>query len=613
MHRRLLLNLAVAACATACAAPSPRTPASPAPAVAPAASAAGEEGLPAPTTEAGRALRRAQDAVWEKTLADSLYLRLQYGLPIDHLVDVSFERAQADAAFAQGILDRLDGIDAGELDGEEKLSLEILRRQERFAVDGLEFFWLTSPVTPYASPLPLVHRVFTEFRFRGDDDAGRYLDLLDRYVALIGQVEDRLRRQAEQGIVLPRAEIALIGPMVKSWIREPGKSLFTVAAPRLAALSPAAAADLDRRVAAAVGERIDPALAHLADYLQGDYLGQAPEAVGLWQYPGGDRYYRYLVRFYTTLDVTPEQVHATGVAEVARLEERMAAIRAQLGFSGSKEEFNRSLREDPRFLPASAEAIGERLRRDVAEIEPRIGRLFSTVPKAAYDVARLDPSLEGAMTYGYYRPPTEADPRGLYFYNGSKPEERSLIWSKALIYHELIPGHHFQIALQHENRSLHPLRREGFYAAFTEGWAEYAAGLGEELGVYSDPYDLYGRCAQEIFLAERLVVDTGMNDMHWSRQQAIDAMREHTLESDVQIATETLRYAVDLPGQALAYKMGSLTIQRLRRQAEEALGDRFDVREFHRVVLDSGAMPLTVLEEKVDAWVTRVKAAPAGG
>jgi uncharacterized protein (DUF885 family) len=241
-----------------------------------------------------------------------------------------------------------------------------------------------------------------------------------------------------------------------------------------------------------------------------------------------------------------------------------------------------------------------------ARIEPVIDQWFMRRPKAPYGVRRLAPALEPVMTYGFYQRPTPQDPGGYYMFNGSKLEERSMLNAAALSYHELVPGHHFQVALTQENPRLSAFRKNAAYTAFLEGWGEYASDLAGEMGMYADPYDRAGRLSMDLFLSTRLVVDTGMNALGWSRERAMDYMRAHTFESETQIGTESLRYSADMPGQALAYKMGSRTIRALRERMREQLGDRFDVRRFHDAVLMHGSMPLGVLEQHVE----RVMSAP---
>jgi uncharacterized protein (DUF885 family) len=255
--------------------------------------------------------------------------------------------------------------------------------------------------------------------------------------------------------------------------------------------------------------------------------------------------------------------------------------------------------------------VARRYRAHLARIEPSIPRWFSLRPRARYDVVRLDRASESGMTYGYYQAPTPADPVGYYRFNGSELEKRSLVTAAHIIYHELIPGHHFQIALQQENRRSHPVREFLLYGAFTEGWAEYAASLAEEMGALTDPYDLYGHLLDQEFLTARLVVDTGMNYFDWPLEKARAYMAEHTFESDVQIASESLRYSTDLYAQALGYRLGFDELWELRRRAERALGDRFDLRAFHAAVIGSGSMPLDVLRDHIE-WFIRTRAAAAG-
>lgn len=580
-----------------------------------ACASAGGRSPAAPPSEASRALAGVLDRIWDHERAASGFVRLQAGLPIEHLPDLSFAKAEAEVAFARQALAELDAVETAglsheALSHEEALSRAIVRWQLADAIEGHEYYWLTFPVTPYASPLPAIHRLFTEHRFASAADGQRYLALLADYPRVVQQLASRLQRQAAMGIRLPAAEIEQVVAFLRALPRPAAESLFLPAETRLSGLGEPAAAELRTGASRLIEEEINPALQRLMEELAGDYAARAPTALGLWQYPEGERYYRYLVRHYTTLELTPEQVHERGQAEVERIEREMALAQRFLGFGqGPRADLHRVLAEHPRFVARSAEEIGRTLLAYVAKIEPLVPRLFTVTPKAPYTVERLDPALEGALTYGYYQAPTSSDPRGIYFYNGSQPEKRTLLGAQALIYHELVPGHHYQFALQYENRALHPLRANFSTAAFAEGWAEYAADLGAELGLYEDPYERYGRLAAEMFLATRLVVDTGLHRYRWTREQATEFMSERTIESRVQIDSEVLRYAADLPGQALAYKTGALKFGELRDKAAAALGSAFDVRDFHRAVLGSGAMPLSVLEQHVDWYIAQRQAA----
>jgi uncharacterized protein (DUF885 family) len=377
---------------------------------------------------------------------------------------------------------------------------------------------------------------------------------------------------------------------------------------RLEKFYPEGAQAFQGQVLKAVETSVNPALEALAAVLDSpEYRQAAPERVGAGQYPGGPENYRYLVHLHTSLEATPEEIHKKGLDEVARLNGRLEEIRAKVGFEGDLEAFRQFLKTDSRFFAKTPEEVAERLMAPVHRVEPRVKDFFLRTPKAPYGVARLEPELEGSMTYGYYRQPAPGRPEGDYLFNGSKLGERSILPASALIFHELIPGHHFQISLQLENAGLPQFRKNSNPTAYVEGWAMYASGLGEEMGGYADPYDLAGWLSNDLFLSSRLVVDTGMNALGWTREQAIDFMKRNTFESETQLGTETLRYSVDIPGQALAYKMGSSKIRELRARAERELGAKFDLRRFHDAVLGSGAMPLSVLEKHVDWWIGEEK------
>jgi uncharacterized protein (DUF885 family) len=308
------------------------------------------------------------------------------------------------------------------------------------------------------------------------------------------------------------------------------------------------------------------------------------------------------------MDLTPESIFRTGQREIDSLTKELDRTRRAVGFTGTLDEFKASLRTNPRFFVKTPEEVGRRLEGYAAQMETKLDSLFSRRPKAPYGVGRLAPELEPNMTYGFYDGPQASRPKGIYYYNGSKLAERNLAMAEGLTYHELIPGHHFQIALQQENTELPRFRRELYFTANGEGWGDYASMLGADAGLYQDPYSRAGRLMMEMMLGTRLVLDVGMNYYGWPLERARQFMREHTLETETQIQTETLRYGVDIPGQALAYRMGSLTIRRLREQARHALGAKWDVRKFHDAFLSSGPMPLTVLAKHVDQVVIGVPA-----
>ncbi len=549
-------------------------------------------------------VKYVSDAYWQRILSDSIYLRIKYGLPITRLTDISYDKGKADLNFASTMSAQLKRAKKAELNQEELLTVMILERNFLNIMQSFHYFWLNFPVTPYASPIPVVHLAFTSYQFHVEKDQQAYLALLGSYPHFIASLQKHLESQLEKKIVIPAPEIDQVVPFLNSYIKEnPAQSDFYVDQSRLKAFPDPGVMAFQKNVSEIIQAKINPALKNLADYIGTTYRKEAPQGVGLSQYPDGKEYYRFLVKYHTTMDITPEEVHQIGLAEVERLNKQMREIQESIGFKGTEAEFRAFLDSDQRFIPRTPDEIGETLLALNQKILPKIPAYFLKQPKAPYGVKRLDPSLEGSMTFGYYQVPTKADPTGYYYYNGSNLKERSLLDAGSLIYHELIPGHHFQINLQSENESLPEFRKEGDQTAYFEGWAEYASDLAGEIGMYQGQYDQLGRLTADLFLTVRLVVDTGMNYMDWPLSKAVDYMKQNTLLSDTQIHTESLRYSTDIPGQALAYKMGSQKIKQLRKKSEDALKEKFDIRKFHDAVLGSGSMPMNVLEMHIDQFI----------
>ena len=509
----------------------------------------------------------------------------------------SLARVREQAAEARVVLAKLDAIDTAALSHDEWITHALLTFEAELQRDEEPFYWLDFRVTPYASPLARVLTAqFAAMPVATAADRLAYLDALYKLPGDVAAHEARLRSQAARGIVLPGAEIDLVAPFVKSIVADPASSAFSLSPARLATVPEADRAAFRSAVDEAVRMGIVPAVERLAAFIDGPYRAQAVKNVGVSQYPDGREFYAYLIRRHTSLDLPPEAIHKIGLDEIARLTGELDAARAAAGFTGTLDEFRTYLKTDRRFFAKSSDEFGDIMMAAIRRIEPRVGGFFVRTPKAPYGVLRLDPSLEASMTFGFYQLPSAAEPRGLYRFNGSKSDERSVLMADALIFHELVPGHHFQLALRNENTKLSPFRRGAQYTTFVEGWAEYASDLAGEMGMYADPYDRAGRLSMDLFLSSRLVVDTGMNALGWSRERAMQYMRDHTFHSEGEIATETLRYSTDIPAQALAYKMGALKIHELRKQAQERLGAAFDLRQFHDYVLEGGPMPLSVLE-----------------
>ena len=557
------------------------------------------------------ALQKAADDYWKFLETENLQIRLRGGLPVDRMPDLSLEHARANAEFGKSLIASLAALDEKRLSHEETLTLRILRREARTLTEGPDHYWLTFPATPYVFSFLGVAQAFASHPFKGGTDGDHYLSLLEKYAGLIGTLQARLTEQARRNIFMAKEEVPLAAAAFAAAAREKEDSVLWVKDERLSAWPEGERQEFRRRLAETISARVAPPVKALTAYLNGEYASKASDSGGLSQYPGGKDYYRVLVRRSTTLEISPEEIHQTGLAGIAKLNEELDAVRRKVGFAGSLGEFRKFLKTDPRFFAESPEQVGERLMAMQNRILPRVPKFFGKTPRAAFGVQRLEPQLEAAVTFGYYQTPTAQDPKGYYKYNGSKLNERSLLMAGALIAHELVPGHHFQINRTRENELLPKFRRESFYTAYGEGWGDYASDLAGEMGMYEEPYDRAGRIAMDLFLTSRLVVDTGMNFYGWPRAKAIAYMKENTLQSDAEIDTETLRYCCDMPSQALAYKMGMRKLVELREKARKALGPTFDIRAFHDAVLGSGSLPLDVLESHVNWFIAREKMKPA--
>lgn len=522
------------------------------------------------------------------------------------VADVSLNFAESEAMYALSMVDRLETIDRGALTHQEDLTWAVLRWQAAALADDLETYWYLSPLMPATSPLRGVMAALPLARVSDADEAEAYVQYLAELSTAFGEVLAKTRGRAARGIVLPDEQVDRLLPFWRAFASaEPDNPAYLPAA-QYAALADADRESFERQMIEVIGNSAAPAAQQIVTYMETTLVERAPHVVGMGQYPGGKRAYRIATRLMTTLEITPEEVHQAGLEGVADINRQMAEIRAQLEFTGTKAEFHEQLRSDPRFYVDAPEDFGAALMAYDAKIRPHVFDYFLREPEAPYDVRRVNPAMEATLTYGFYNGPSESDPTGYYNYNGSKLSERSLLSGAGLAYHELVPGHHFQINLARENDELPEFRKSAYFSGYGEGWGEYSSSVvAREMGMYDDPYDLYGRLVFDMFFAVRLVVDTGMNYYGWSRPKAMLYMREHTMESVTQIDSETIRYSVRSPAQALAYRMGRQTWLQLRQRAENELGEAFDVRRFHDAVLTTGSLPLVVLQGHVDWWIAQ--------
>ncbi|WP_051898724.1 DUF885 domain-containing protein [Sciscionella sediminilitoris] len=554
-------------------------------------------------------VRALADQVWDHVLRTEPHYTLRTGRPVEHLPSGSLAEAEDRAAMGRSMRVALAGIDEAALERDERDTAALLHFIADHWAGADQSWWWHFPVAPYqmyelsfTAPQAFDVITFTD----PNTDVERFRSLAGDLARRVRGAEAKLRAQAASGWGTPQAALPGFVSTVVG-LRAAMQRWLTLDEHRIEPLSPALRGRLTDGLRRTASNDILPAIDSLLRYLDGPARDTAVPGAGLGQYPGGEQAYRQLVRQYASYDISPEQVHAIGQAQVAELTEKMAQLRSETGFDGDEAAYRNILETDERFHARCAEDVAATYRRHLAAIEPRIGQWFSVTPKARHAVERLDPELEAGLSYGYYEQPGPANPVGRYRYNGSGLDSRSQINAATLIFHELVPGHHFHLARQEEDTALHPIR--GMFApellgAYTEGWAEYAASLGTEMGLYTDPWDRYGHYVHQRLTAQRLVVDTGLNAFGWSLEKAAAYMASTTMESSQQIHTETLRYSTDMPGQALGYRLGFLKFWELREHAAQKLGPAFDIRAFHEVILGPGALPFTAVGENMANFVT---------
>ena len=430
-----------------------------------------------------------------------------------------------------------------------------------------------------------------------------YVTLLDRAVGRFKQGETAGVFETKMTIknVIEQFDTQLKQPIEESPFYQPIKQFP-------ADFSQADKTRLEAAYRAAITNDIYPAMKRLRDYLSSSYLPKARDGYGLMYMKGGDKLYRYMVQSTTTLPLTPEEIHQTGLSEVARITGEMDKVKQEVGFQGTLPQFFDYLRTDPKFKKPTREALTQGYYDIGKSVDAKLATYFSTLPKAKLEIRPYEPFREKFQAGGSYEQGTPDGTRpGIFYFNAYDLPSRTTPGMTTLYLHEGSPGHHFQISLAQENAALPAFMRFGGNTAFVEGWALYAETLGYDMGFYADPIQRFGTLSDEMLRAMRLVVDTGIHSKGWTREQAIDYMLSHSDIGKTDATAEVERY-IAIPSQALAYKTGAMTIQRLRRKAQAELGSKFDMREFHAQVLMTGALPLAILEQKIDRWIAAKKA-----
>jgi uncharacterized protein (DUF885 family) len=594
---RRVLRLALACVLTASCAPSPGVPSATTPRAA----------TGAITPEA---LHTLFDAEWEYTMKEEPTYASTLGDRRfdDRWPDVSPAANERRAAHDREVLAHLRAIDPRGLPAQDRISFALFLREREMAVEG-QRFRLEHLAIDQRNGIQSADSLSDELPMRDARDYDAWVVRLRALPAYVEQTTELLREGIKERIVQPRVVMDRVPAQVaKQIVDDPEKSPFFAPLRHILPSIPASERErLTREARAAIADGVVPAYRRFQDFLAREYLPACFPEVGAWQLPHGDEAYAYLARLHTTTGIRPGEAHDLGLREVARIRGEMLGVMQKVGYRGTLADFFAWLRSDPQFFYADPKALFEAYEATAKRIDPRLVRMFRTLPRTPYGVEPIPDAMAPDTTTAYYDGPAADGTRaGTFYVNLYRPEARPRWEMMALTMHESVPGHHLQIALASEQVGLPQFRRHAGWTAFVEGWGLYAESLGDDMGLYDDPYAKFGQLTYEMWRAVRLVVDTGMHAMHWDRQRAIDYFLDNAPKTRLDVTNEIDRY-IAWPGQALAYKVGQLEIKRLREKARGALGDRFDVREFHDVVLRDGALPLDVLAGEVDAWIASKK------
>jgi uncharacterized protein (DUF885 family) len=561
--------------------------------------------------DAAKALHAIFDEEWEyamreyPTLASSLGDR-RYN---DRWSDVTLAAVERRHTHDIDVLGRLKTIDRARLSPADQLNYDLFRKDYETSIEGYKFRWHLVPLNQRGG-IQTEDDLGDLLRFTTVKDYEDWIARLRSFPAYMDGTVALLREGVRVRMVHPRIISERIpGQIDKQIVASPDESPFFRPFKRIPGSF--SAADRERLLAAgrdAISSQVVPSFRRMREFFVKEYVPASYPEVGAWQMPDGAEMYAYEARRHTTTSLTPQQIHEIGLAEVKRIRTEMESIMRRVGFTGSLQEFFKYLRTDPKFYYKSPEELLDAYRALSKRIDPNLVKVFRTLPRQPYGDEPIPANVAPDTTTAYYQQGSPDGSRaGTFYVNLYKPETRPKYEMMALALHESVPGHHLQIALAQELGEVPKFRRYGNdYTAFVEGWGLYAESLGDEMGLYDDPYAKFGQLTYEMWRAVRLVVDTGIHSMRWTRQRAIDFFTENAAKTELDIVNEIDRY-IAWPGQALAYKIGELKIKELRRRAQTALGEGFDVREFHEIVLGSGAVPLDVLERNVDEWIAAKK------
>ena len=550
------------------------------------------------------------DAQWQLTLANSPTFASYLGdkrynnrwndMSIAAIKNRNTSRVEALSRFKQ--------INRAELSDKDKLNYDLFQKELESAIDNFNTRLYLLPINQRGG-IQTADELAEFIQFQTVKDYEDWIARLNAFPLLMEQTLALIKEGKANGMIWSKQVLTRVPAQIdKQIVATAEQSSFYAPFKTMSKdVSEAEQARLRNAAKQAINDKIIPSYKKLKTYFETEYLPSAYPEAGIWQMKNGDKIYEFLARDYTTTAMTPQQIHEKGLSEVKRIRAEMEKIKTQVGFKGTLQEFFNYLRTDEKFFYKTSDELLNAYRAIAKRIDPELVKVFRTFPRMPYGVIPIPDKIAPDTTTAYYNSPAADGSRpGYYYVNLYRPEVRPKWEMMALSLHESVPGHHFQLALQQELGELPNFRKFGGYTAFIEGWGLYAESLGEDMGLYNDPYDKFGQLTYEMWRAVRLVVDTGMHYFKWDRQKAIDFFKDNAAKTEQDIVNEIDRYISD-PGQALAYKIGELKFKELRARSKTELGAKFDLKEFHDIVLLSGAVPLDILEKNVNEWIAKKK------
>jgi uncharacterized protein (DUF885 family) len=528
--------------------------------------------------------------------------------------DISDSYRQKLLAFYQKYQNELAGYDRSQVTGQDALSYDILKHETEIQIEGLKFNDNLMPVNQFWS----MHLTFAQLGsgsgnqpFKTVKDYEDFLKRINAFVAYEDTAISNMRRGMAEGVTPPKILMERVLPQLEGiYSKKLEENVFYGPIKNMPdSFNAETKTKFKADYTKAINEQINPAYKKLHDFIKDEYMPKCRETAGISSIPNGKEYYAFLAKFWTTTNLTPDEIFNIGHSEVARLKSEMQKVMEEVGYKEDMKSFFNYLHTDKKFMPfkTAAEVLNAYRHIDTV-MEPQLKKLFNLVPKTKFEVRETEKFREASSSAEYNQGAPDGSRPGIFYVPVPNPEKFNAVGMEDLFLHEAIPGHHYQISLQQENTDLPRFRRFSWYGAYGEGWALYTESLGKELGLYTDPYQYFGSLSEEMHRAIRLVVDVGMHVKGWTREQAIQFSLENEAESEADITSEIERYMA-IPGQALAYKIGQMKIRELRKKAETQLGSKFSIQKFHDEVLKTGCLPMDVFEKEINSWIEEQKKA----